>query len=210
GYMMRYNLDLSILGLQAYKQILKSQNLLPGRRILLQDIDQKFEKIEHSSLKDIACLKKALSTPKKIASFAAETGISEEYLTILKREIGSLDQKPVTLECFPGIDASIVASLKNSGIVNSKDYYEKNDSQNDELFCLCDLVRINGVGAVAAKTFYDAGFCSVAEVARADAHDMLAKVSAVNSEKHYYNANLGAGDMQFCISYASLLIKHLG
>ena len=79
---------------------------------------------------------------------------------------------------------------------------------SDELFCLCDLVRINGVGPVAARAFYEAGYHSASEVAAAYAEDMLEKVSAVNETHHYYKAKLGIKDMQFCIDFALLLNKY--
>ena len=205
---MQYNLDLSVLSLEEYKKILKRQNLLPGRRILWQNIDQNFEIIGNQNVFNIADLKKKLSTPQKLTSFAIVTGISEAYLIILKREIGSLEQKPVAIASFPDLDGVLVTILKIKGIVNSKEYYESEQHISDELFCLCDLVRINGVGAVAAKSLLEAGYQNVAEVAGADANIMLERMSKVNGLKGYYKAKLGVKDMQFCIEFASLLIKY--
>jgi hypothetical protein len=210
GMKMPYNLDLSALSVPQYKELLKQQNLLPGRRMLLQDIDHNFDVIGKQGIVNMAHLKKQLSAPKRLASFAATTGISEEYLVLLKREIGSLEQKPVPIASFPGMDRAEVARLKSMSITTSKDYYEGAPSVSDELSCLCDLVRINGVGAVAAKVFYEAGYRSVAEIACADAGVMLERVSEVNDEKHYYKARLGVKDMQFCIDFAALLMKYCG
>ena len=205
---MTYNLDLSALSVQDYRELVKTQDLLPGRRILWQNIDHNFDAIGQQGIETIAHLKKQLATPKKMLSFALVTGISEEYLTILKREIGSLEQKPVLLASFPDVDCSTVSSLKNEGITTSKEYFESILPKTGELFCLCDLVRINGVGAVAAKALYEAGYKSVADVACAEATVMLEKVSEVNETKQYYKAKLGIKDMQFCIDFASLLIKY--
>lgn len=205
---MKYNLDLERLSVQEYKALLMQQNLLPGRRILWQDIDSNFALFESRNIKTVAQLKKSLSTPDKIAAFASESGISEDYLVILKREIGSLEQKPVLLSGFKGIDSSLLAKLAGDGIVTSKEFWEQNHHTSDELFCLCDLVRINGVGPIAARAFYEAGYQSASDVAEADAGDMLEKVSAVNEAKHYYKAKLGSKDMQFCIDYAMLLKKY--
>lgn len=207
---MPYNLDLSVLSVQDYRELVKSQNLLPGRRILWQNINYNFDVIGQQGIANIAQLKKQLATPQKMVSFSLTTGISEDYLTILKREIGSLEQKPVLLVSFPDVDDTTVSSLNSGGIKTSKEYFESDLSKTGELFCLCDLVRINGVGAVAAKAFYEAGFKSVADVARADAAVMLGKVSEVNETKQYYKAKLGIKDMQFCIDFASLLIKYGG
>jgi len=205
---MRYNTDLSSLGPQEYKELLKRQNLLPGRRVLLQNIDQNFEHFENEGICNVAELKKRLSTTLKLAAFAQATGVSKEYLTILKREIGSLEQKPIPLADFPDVDETLISRLNDQGIRNSKDHFESRHHGVDELSCLCDLVRINGVGAVAATTFYEAGYRSVDDVASADAAAMLESVSKVNDSKHYYKAKLGVKDMQFCIDFASLLIKY--
>jgi len=205
---MLYNLDLSAISVQEYKELLKHQNLLPGRRILWQNIDHNFEVIEKQGIANIAQLKKQLSTPQKMAAFAVSTGVSEEYLAILKREIGSLEQRPIPIANFPGMDAKTISNLNDRGIKTSKEYFESGLSKTDEVFCLCDLVRINGVGAVAAKAFYEAGYRSIAEVACADADVILERVTKVNEAKGYYKAKLGVKDMQFCIDCASLLIKH--
>lgn len=206
---MPYQLDLSLISIQEYKEILKSQNLLPGRRMLWQDIDCRFEAIEKSGIVNLALLRKALSTPVKIASFADACGIPEQYLTLLKREMSSLEQKPVSIDNFPGMDSEVIIGLHGKGINNSKEYWESRPPR-DELICLCDLVRINGVGPIAAKAFYEAGYTSAADVSEANAQDMLARVSEVNEKKHYYNAKLGVKDMQFCIDFASLLMRFSG
>lgn len=204
---MKYSLDIERLSVQTYKDLLKSQNLLPGRRILVKSIDENFALFENRGIITVSQLKKSLSSPAKITSFAADSSISKDYLVILKREMSSLEQKPVSLASFPGIDAVLIGKLSDAGIKTSKDYFESNQSTADELFCLCDLVRINGVGPVAARDFYDAGYMSVSDVAGADAASMLERVSSVNKIKQYYRANLGLKDMQFCIDFALLLIN---
>ena len=210
GEKMPYNLDLSTLSIQDYKELLKGQNLLPGRRMLWQNIDHNFEAITKQGIVNVAQLKKQLAASQKMEAFAMATGISEEYLTILKREIGSLEQKPVPIASFPGVGDAIASNLNSRGIKTSKEYFESGSPNTEELFSLCDLVRINGVGAVAAKAFYEAGYRSAKEVAGADAAIMLERVSKVNEAKGYYKAKLGVKDMQFCIDFASLLVKYCG
>lgn len=205
---MNYNLDLEQLSVQEYREMLKNQNLLPGRRVLLQDIDKNFALLESQGINTIAQLKKIFSTPVKIAALSTVSGIPEAYLVILKREIGSLEQKPVPLINFPGINPFLIAELNEAGLKSSKDYFEYDKTKSDELFCLCNLVRINGVGPAAAKAFYEAGYRSVADIAEADAATMLEKVSAINESRQYYKAKLGQKDMQFCIDFAILLEKY--
>jgi len=71
----------------------------------------------------------------------------------------------------------------------------------------CDLVRINGVGAVAAKSFLDAGYKSISDIANTNSDEMLVGVSAVNDIKHYYKAKLDTKDMQFCIDFARIIMN---
>ncbi len=205
---MKYNIDLESLTIHEYKDLLKQQNLLPGRRILWQDIEENFALFDRQGIKYIAELKKIIANPKKLSAFASESGISEEYLVILKREIGSLEKKPVSLSDFPGIDGSLLDKLSESGLRTSKDYWNQKQDFTDELFCLCDLVRINGVGPLAARAFYEAGYKSALEISEADPQEMLEKVSEVNEIHNYYKARLGVKDMQFCKDFALLLNKY--
>ena len=206
--MMGYTLPLEQISLNNYRQLLRQQNLLPGRRVLWEQLDERFDLLADAGLSTVAELASALSTPNKLSALAAKTGIPEDYLTILRRELGSLAQKPVPLSDFPGCEPAEIQALADLGIRTSKEYWEKGGTTQDELFSLCDLVRINGVGAVAARAFYEAGFRDVVAVAQANAADMLSRVNTVNAEKGYYKAKLGEKDMQFCIDYAKLLERY--
>ena len=206
--MMGYTLPLEQISLSDYRQLLRQQNLLPGRRILLEQLDERFALLTSSGLANLAQLSAVLATPTKLTSLAVKTGMPEEYLVILRRELGSLAQKPVPLCDFPECDEAQIRDLDNAGIRNSRDYWEQRRKPEDTLSSLCDLVRINGVGAVAARAFYEAGFRDVVAVAQASAADMLSRVNTVNAEKGYYKAKLGEKDMQFCIDYAKLLLLY--
>ena len=205
---MDYCLNLSRISLADYRDLLKQQNLLPGRRLLLDDIDAHFAALAAQNLATLAELRQRLSNPQKLASLALAAGISEDYLTILKRESGSLEQKPILLSAFPGIEPHVVAQWNAKGYTNSREVFERGASEPSEMFSLCDLARINGVGAVAARAFFEAGFASVEAVANANPADMLQRVARVNAEKQYYKANLGEKDMQFCIDFARLLVRY--
>jgi predicted flap endonuclease-1-like 5' DNA nuclease len=173
---MAYDLPRYERPVQAYGEWLKNRRLTPGRSLLHRDIDAVFAAFEKQGIADVAQLKRKLSAPAGRAALAA-AGIGEEYRKILKREIGSLEAKPVALADFPGADASAIADLAAGGIRDSRAYYESGQAKPGELLSLCDLVRISGVGAAAAKAFYEAGYRSVAQVAVADAAAMLADVS---------------------------------
>jgi hypothetical protein len=205
---MGYTLDLECLSIQEYKELLKQQNLLPSRKILLNNIDDNFLLFKKRDINTVGQLKKSFSTPTRMANVVANTGITEEYLIILNREVSSLVQKPVLLSSFPNSDIKLLENLSAVGIKNSKDYWELKQDPSDDLFCLCDLVRINGIGPVAARAFFEAGYKSINDVAAADAANMLARVTIVNEIKCYYKAKLGQKDMQFCIDFALLLQRY--
>ncbi len=210
---MRYSLDLAKISMYEYKDLLLKKALLPGRIILLENIEERFNAILNLGVHNVLDLKKALATSTKLKFFSENTNISEEYLTILRREIGSLEQKSVEMKSFPDIDNNLVEIFESQKLITSKDYFENchleddNERRIDMLYCLCDLVRINGVGVAAARAFYEAGYRSAMDVANAKAEDMLVRVNAVNEVKQYYKARLGAKDMQFCIDFAILLTR---
>ena len=218
---MGYSLDLKIISINAYKEILKNQYLLPSRRILHQDMDSSFDAIHSCKINNLAELKNTLSTTHKLSVFSEKSGLSIDYLTILRREIGSIEPKIALIKDFPEVDEETINSLADEGLKTSKDYYEfyysledKNEitrklsisaDKAQELSSLCDLVRINGVEAAAAKSFFDAGYHSVSDVANTTAEEMLKRVSKVNDIKQYYKAKLGTKDMQFCIDFARII-----
>ncbi|WP_319379069.1 DUF4332 domain-containing protein [uncultured Methanocorpusculum sp.] len=218
---MSYSIDLTGISLQSYQEILKKQNLLPSRRILLDDPEAHFQRMAEAGIGDLSALKKALSSPEKLSKFAAQTNISDDYLIILKRELGSLEQKPVPISDFPGLNRQTVLMLSENGIKTSKDVYtafqnevtEKSlleisgisRNELEEVCCLSDLVRINGVGAAAARAMFEAGYKHITDIASADAEKLLGQLSAVNADGRYYHAKLGKKDMQFVIDFAVLL-----
>ena len=220
---MGYNIDLTRISVLRYRDILKNQNLLPGRRMLLENIDENFHKIENSGVHDLAELKAKLSSVPRLSAFALETGVPGNYLLTLKREMGSLEQKPVPISDFPGISADTAAALQAKGVKTSKDVYDLKIDPNDasavsremglaagelqELNSLCDLVRINGVGPIAARTLYESGHTSAPEIARAKAGPLLEGMNAVNADKRYYMVKLGEKDMQFIIDAANILLE---
>lgn len=205
---MSYGIKLESISIEEYKRLLKKQNLLPSRRLLLNDIDKHFATFNRFGVSSVKQLLKLLSD-KKMAEVLAMASISQEYIVILKREIGALIAKPVPLSSFINVNYEELTRLNARGIVTTKDYFDHGKtSEQDVWFSLSDLVRINGVGPVAATIFLEAGYHDVASVAKADALVLLEQVNRINEEKGYYKGKLGEKDMRFCIDFAQLLIKY--
>jgi hypothetical protein len=213
---MSYLPDLSRLSLDDYKEHLKSIDLLPSRRVLLDCIDEKFSAIVGNGISDVQALIKAISTPAKLTAFSQTTMIDLDYLKILKREIGGLIPKAIPLSDFDILSSDDLHKLNSAGLRNSKDYFEAYPNIENSIFqmidCekqyqLCGLVRVNGIGPLAAKIFLEAGYANVEDIAAANAEDMVGKINDINSLKKYYNGQLGIKDMRFCIVHAQML-KH--
>lgn len=218
---MKYDLDLSKMDIKTYQIFLKNQYLIPSRQILHEDLDKNFKIFADYGLNTLLDLKKAISTKEKLKKISSDTTISLEYLTILKRELGTFDKKVFSFENFPIIDSDITLKLAKKEIKNTKDFYEYYYKLNNEeklskeldipieiincLISLSSLVRINGIGVLAATTFYEAGYVSIENIINSTKEDILEKVTKINNEKEYYKAKLGLKDMQFVIDFANLL-----
>ena len=220
---MGYSVDLNQIPLLQYMEHLKKQNLLPGRKILLVNLEENFHKISATGIHNLAELRNNISSTPRLVAFAAKTGVPENYLIILKREMGSLEQKPVAISDFPGISSNTISTLLNKHIKTSKDVYDLTIKSNSistasreigievnelqELSSLCNLVRINGIGPIAARTLYEGGYRSITEIAQARATELLERMNTVNANKQYYKAKLGEKDMQFIIDAANMILK---
>ncbi|MDR0471584.1 MAG: DUF4332 domain-containing protein [Nitrososphaerota archaeon] len=220
---MGYSVDLNQIPLLQYMESLKKQKLLPGRKILLENLEENFHRITAVGIGNLAELKNNISSTPRLAAFAAKTGVPENYLIILKREIGSLEQKPVAIPDFPDISANTISALLNKHIKTSKDVYNLTINPNNisatsreigievnelqELSSLCNLVRINGIGPIAARTLYESGYRNIAEIAQAKASELLEHMNTVNANKQYYKAKLGEKDMQFIIDATNMILK---
>ncbi len=86
---MGYYIDLEKISTDKYKEILKSADLLPSRMILKEDINKNFDILKNQTVKNLDELLKILKNKKKLQDFSIQSGLNENYLTILVREIKS-------------------------------------------------------------------------------------------------------------------------
>ena len=218
---MEYSIDLSKMDVQKYKAFLKGQYLIPSRQILHENIDDNFKIFKNYGFKYLSELKQALSTSAKMDKLSKETGISSEYLNVLRRELGTFDKKGISFSDFPIIDKNAISKLGKKDIKNTKDFFEYYFKENNEkrisekldipvqmvkcLISLSCLVRINGIASLAAVTWYEAGYKTIKDIVNSSKEEMLKKVIKTNEEKKYYKAKLGLKDMQFVIDFAKLI-----
>ena len=209
---MSYAIQLSKISIGDFKAIILGKQLLPSRKCIIENIDINFQKIECYGITELQALKLTLNNPKKLSALVNNTGISADYLTIIKRELHALEQTPVLIKDF-GLDAAVTEELAARGIRSSRDFYERAadismpDNTRTQLLALCDLVRVNGIGAAAAMTFLAAGYRNAKDIATGEAGEMLERISHANSENQCFSANLGKKDMQYCIDNAKLILR---
>jgi hypothetical protein len=216
-----YHISLEDLELEEYEKILESKRLLPGRKVLKERIHDNFNIIRSKGVNNLKELLELLKTKKKMEKFASDTGLSYNYLIILKRDIKSYQPNPINLKNFPGINPHYVEKMALIKIKNSKQLLIKVQNMEDlfelseqlsiplkellEILKLSDLVRISGVGPVFARMLYDSGIDSTAKMAYASAEILFNELTALNKEKNYTRAKFTVKDVHYCIDFAKKL-----
>lgn len=215
---MGYYIDLKNISIDDYKEILKLADLLPSRKILRTNIDDIFDTIEEQEIEDVSELRRALSNKSKLQEFSKRSGIQEDYLKILIREVNSYRQRPNKIEDFPGISENVVLKLRNIGINNTVQLFDKiltaqtrNEissqtgiSENEILILakLTDLSRIRWVNYTFAYVLLEVGYDTAKKVADADYQDLYEKIKKLNEERGIYKGHIGLHDVKLCVEAA--------
>lgn len=215
---MGYYIDLERISLENYKEILKSADLLPSRLVLKDNIDDNFNRLKKENIQNVDELRNALKNKTKIHDFSNQSGISEDYLRILIREVNSYRQKPNKLKDFPGIAGDVISKLEDLGISNTLQLFNKiltvqsrNElskqtgiSENELLYLakLTDLSRIRWVNHTFAYVLLEAKYETAKKVSEADYNELYEAVKKLNEEKKIYKGHIGLHDMKLCVEAA--------
>jgi len=213
----QYHINIEKYSLQKFKNNLKSRDMIPSRVSLKEELDERFKILEVSGVRNLKELIEKLKTKPKIELLAKETGLSIEYLTLLKREAKSYLPNPVRLDKFSGIPAKYIKSLEVEGIKNSRHLFNqaKNKTEREELskktgipieilnelVCLSDLARVYGVGPVFARMIYDVGVKTIKDFVKNTAEEFI----RIYEEKEQKKADFGVGEIQFSLELAKEL-----
>jgi hypothetical protein len=220
--MKQYRINPELISLEQFKQLTWSRKMLPGRVALQEQMDERFGVLKRSGIGHMGDLLKILGSKSKIENYSAQSGLSIDYLVVLKREAGSYLARPFPLSDFPGIPFEYVELLKTWGIKNTKDLFEQvlSDLQQGELAAqtgipvyrlkelhsLCDLSRITGVGGIFARVIYEAGIRSTLEFSKTEAPSQLKNYRAVMEKNGNTAGNLGEEDILYAIKYANMVV----
>lgn len=214
-----YYIDLDSISLSDYEKELQNTELIPSRKIIQEDLKNRFGILRQHGVNHLGDLLTFLKTPDKVKEFARITGLSVEYLSILKREIASSQPKPVPLSEFPNIKKETVEKLAQLGIKNTKQLFDfiKTDVERKEL-CkktgiaydeileltkLTDVSRIKWVGANFARLLVDSPYDTVEKISSADYTIVYEILVKIKKEKNYFKGMFGLNDMKLCVMAAS-------
>lgn len=218
-----YYIDLEKYPLNKFKDELNESELLPSRKILKEQIDTRFTILAKLGITNLHDLSNSLKTPKKTKEFAQKSGLPQDYLLILRREVNSYTPKPVNLDKFPGIDKDVITKLNNIGIKNTAHLFKMIKTEADrkklsaensinseiimELTKLTDLSRIKWIGPIFARLFFDSGTDTAEKVSNADAKSLYKQLVEINAEKGYTRGKFIESDVELCIKVAKMVPK---
>ena len=216
-----YGLDMQAISIEAFQRMLENKDLLPSRKMLLEDIDAHFAAIKAAGVITMADLVRFLKTSKRLAKAAEMTGVPEEYLKVLRRELGGYQPKPLRLTEFKSLSVAQVAALQAAGVKTSFDLLHEGASKAGraalaaqsglpdvlilKLVQISDLCRILGVGLVSAEVFLEAGIISVGEILSQPPVSMLERTAVVYAKREPGAAPITMNDILFCVDAAQML-----
>jgi hypothetical protein len=219
----QYHLDLEQFSLKKLKQILENGDILPGRKILLENIDERFTILETSGITNLKELINALSSMKKLDNFTRQSGLPHDYLIILRRQARSYISNPVYLREIPGVNPDYIEQLNAAGIKHTKQLFERALSPGArrelaqqagvpyeailELVKLSDLARAGWTGPIFVRLFYETGTDTLEKLSYSSPDEMFQKLRTVNYEQKLTSATFTVKDVAACIETAKVLPK---
>ena len=216
-----YHINIEGITLDDFQQRLESSEPLPGRKILKQDVAARFSMFKSHGMKNMQELWDTLKTKKRLEEFAQLTNLPLDYLTILRREIGSYLPKPVNLNTFPGIDEKLIKKMAQHGIKQSKQLLEHAQDQTArdelakelviaddvllEIVRLAEFIRIPGVGPVFARMLFDAGCDSLDTFCQSVTDALFTKLMAINEGDKYTRSKFTTQHVRDCQLIGNML-----
>ena len=215
---MAYYIDLEKISIDQYKGILESADLIPSWMILKENIDNNLNIIKTHNIQNLHELHKKIKNKSKIKEFARQSGLPENYLSVLRRAINGYQPTPNKIKDFPCIAEDIVKKLEVLGFKKTIQLYEeiltpekRNEFSRKTGICeeeilklakLTDLSRIRWVNHTFAYVLLEAGYDTAKKVAYADYNKMYEKIKQLNKEREIYKGNIGVHDMKLCVEAA--------
>lgn len=218
---MSYHIDAAKVKLDDLLIRIRETDLVPSRSLLLEGIEENFNKLKMNGVLTLADLRKSVKSSKNIVSLAEKTYIHVEYLTLLRREVEGYFPKAFPLSDFDWLDKNEIAKLESKGYGNAALLYEALEVSGerekvmnligldkdfvDKISTLVDLIRIQWVSPLAARTIDAAGYKNAKSVAEANAEDLCKAIEEANRDNKYYKGKIGLKDIKRLIKAATYI-----
>lgn len=218
---MGYYIDLEKITIDDYRIKLESAYLPPSRMILKDNLDERFEYFKSIRIKNVKELIQLLKKKDKFTELSQIDCLSEEYLTILLREVKSTLPKPNKIDDFNVISKGSVEKLQKIGIKNTEKLFDSVITKTDrqkladstgidyadilELTKLSDLSRIKWVGVTYAQMLYNLGVDTVEKISKSDPIDLHARINQMIKEHNIFKGAIGLNDVQILVETANEL-----
>lgn len=213
---MGYYIDLSRITLNEFKKKLKSTDLLPSQQIIKEDIDDKFQVLQSQNIENMHQLQQALKNKGNVNEFSNLTGLSVDYLTILRREVNSYHPRPRKIKDFTCLSSETRNKLENMGIKTTPQLYEKvsdktgQDALKKELDIgdeevlflakLCDVSRLRYVNPNFACLLINSDYDTVEKIKNAEFNELYQELIRANETNKYYKGRINLKDMKFLVN----------
>jgi len=213
-----YGMDLTQFSLARLKAVFTSGDLLPSRKLLGEAVEERFAILEQMGLHHVQDVIDELSTPKKIKAFSQASGLSEDYLILLRRQANSYIPNPIALKDIPGVDPAHTQVLAALGLRDTRQLFARVCSRAGraalqaesglpaeallELTRLADVSRAGWVGPVFARLLLEADADSIESLVASQPAELFERLMAANQRLQLTKALFTPKDVAACIAYA--------
>lgn len=220
-----YYIDLESISLDDYKKKLTATEIVPSRQILQEKTAERFRCLQKLGIGNLQDCLTALKTAEKVKQLSEASGLSEDYLLTLRREINSFHPKPIQFSKIPMINENVLKKLESAGVKNTKQLFNKARTIQErevfsrltgisadellELIKLTDLSRIKWIGPIFTRMFFESGVDTAEKVSRAKAADLFKRLKAINEKHGFTRANFIENDLRIAIDVAKDVPKNV-
>jgi hypothetical protein len=205
---------------QTNKRI-KDADLVPSLEVLKTCIDSYMKAFEAIGAKNVSDIRNLLKNKAKLTELAERTGLDEQKLILLRREIEGWIPKPVNLSDFFWLDQKNLHALELANIRTSHDLLNAlslSDTKNallknsgiqekelSDLENLSSLMNVRWISPNFARVIHELGY-TPQSLCSADAQKLTQEIDSCNKEKGYYKGKVGERDVKRLIFEAQFAL----
>lgn len=214
--MKSYYLEEHAIDLDALQERLRSTDLIPSQKPLLDGMAEKARSISKTGVTSLAELRSALKTEQSLTLLSRKSGVDANYLQLLRRVINGFFPKPRPLKDIVWLEADTVNNLNKAGMKNTRQLFDaasggaaelikqtgigQKDAQ--ELLSISDLCRIQWVSPTFARVLVAAGFRTATAIAGANPEALFQAITKANRDAKFYKGAVGLRDIKRLVTAA--------